>query len=256
RSPTFGKPLVYRVTPSRVDTTGSRTIQDVPPVQAPFDVHASHCIHVAREADEDGIFGIPYYVPIWNDLIDLMKVVGSSAESYWRTAYQGLHADVDKELDMDPDDEKNLSEELDEYQHNLRRTIRTRGVTVKSLGAAVADPSGAFNTLLTMIAGSTGIPKRILVGSEAGQLASTQDRGNWAERVEDYRTTHAVPNILWPLLRWLNEYEVYTMDVNAIKLLWPSAYRQSPMEQAQTGAQTARTLANVQKGLQPIILEE
>ncbi|MEB3029717.1 hypothetical protein VJI72_08005, partial [Parvimonas micra] len=28
RSPTFGKPLVYRVTPSRVDTTGSRTIQD------------------------------------------------------------------------------------------------------------------------------------------------------------------------------------------------------------------------------------
>ncbi|MEB3067309.1 hypothetical protein, partial [Parvimonas micra] len=46
------------------------------------------------------------------------------------------------------------------------------------------------------------------------------------------------------------------MDVNAIKLLWPSAYRQSPMEQAQTGAQTARTLANVQKGLQPIILEE
>lgn len=258
KSSTFGRPLMYRINPipleDRVEAAsgGASGIQSTPPEQGSFDVHASHVLHIARGSLDNPVFGVPYYTSVWNYLIDLMKVVGSSSESYWRSAYQGLHADVDQEMDLAEDDEKNLSEELDEYQHNLRRTIRTRGVTVKSLGSDVADPRGAFDVLLTLISGSTAIPKRILLGSEAGQLASTQDKGNWAERVEEYRTLHCMPNVLWPFLKWCVEYEVYEMDLNAVKALWPDAYRQSPLERGQTAAQTARTAANLIKAVQPI----
>jgi hypothetical protein len=44
--------------------------------------------------------------------------------------------------------------------------------------------------------------------------------------------------------------------LSQLQILWPDAYRMSPLERGQQGAQIARSLANIQKGLQPIVLEE
>ena len=54
-----------------------------------------------------------------------------------------------------------------------------------------------------MISGATGIPLRILVGSESGELASSQDENNWNSRVDERRTTFAGPCILRPLVQKL-----------------------------------------------------
>lgn len=251
QSARFGKPVMYTVTPTQNDKSESvQGTQTVAPVGASFRVHHSHVIHVAHNALENSIYGVPTYSSIWNYLIDLTKVVGSSAESYWLTAYQGMHADVDKELDLTPDDQNDLTDEIDDYVHGFRRFIRTRGVTVKSLGSKVADPRGAFDVLLTLISGTVGVPKRILLGSEAGQLASSQDKGNWAERIEEERELHSEPALIKPLIRFIATHkilgEVAASDVN---ILWPDAYRMSPLERGQTAAQTARTLANIIKAL-------
>lgn len=290
--PRFGLPLLYTVYPnakSRQDAM-IRGVDGIAPQRMPFDVHYSRIIHVVRQPLENTIYSTPILEDVWNYLIDLIKVVGASSESYWLTAFPGLHANVDKELELADDDEDNLSAEIDEYMHSMRRFMRTRGVEVKAIDSKVADPRGAFDVLLTLISGTKGIPKRILLGSEAGQLASVQDKGAWAERIEEARARHAVPYMIVPLLRWLAEYtpmmniqadpvqvppvpngnttdviapnlQVPTqttgvvsgpVKVNDIKILWPEAYRQSPLERGQTSAQTARTLANIQKGLQPI----
>lgn len=187
-----------------------------------------------------------------------MKVVGASSESYWRNAYQGLHADVGEDLELDPEDEAALSAELDEYEHNMRRIVRTRGVVLKALGSKVADPKGAFDVLVTLIAGTVSMPKRVLLGSEAGQLASSQDKANWAERVEEYRELHAEPNVLWPFVMWLMENKLIPTpnDVTTIRALWPDAYRMSPLERGQTAAQTARSIANIAKGMAPIVTKK
>jgi hypothetical protein len=249
----FGQPAEYEVnynaTSARRQLSSSTMII---PVRASFKVHASRVLHLSSGGLENKLVGLPIYAPIWNYLLDLIKVVGSSSESYWRAAYQGLHADVDKELDLDPADEAQLSSEFDEYQHDLRRIIRTRGVKVEALGSKVADPKGPFDVLLTLIAGTTGIPKRILLGSEAGQLASAQDKGNWAERVEEQRTLHCEPNILVPLVTFLNDYGILPTAIEDVSVLWPEAYRMSPLERSQQSAQIARSLANIAKGLQPI----
>jgi hypothetical protein len=251
--PRFGEPaeylINYNATSVRRQLSGTSMII---PVRAAFRVHASRVLHISRGGLESKLVGLPRYAPIWNYLLDLMKVIGSSSESYWRAAYQGLHADVDKDLDLDPADEANLSAELDEYQHDMRRLIRTRGTKVAAIGSVVANPQAAFDVLMTVIAGTTGIPKRILLGSEAGQLASAQDRGNWAERVEEHRTLHCEPNILVPLIEWVNKNGILETNLEEVMVLWPEAYRMSPLERAQQGAQIARSLANIAKGLQPI----
>lgn len=258
-SPRFGMPLMYTIYPNaraRDEGLGEMGGQVTSTVQSSFQVHASRIIHISRGALESKVYGIPRYAPIWNYLLDLIKVVGSSAESYWMTAYQGIHADVDSEMEMEEGDAQDLSDEIDEYQHGLRRYIRTRGVTIKSLGSKVADPRGAFDVVLTLISGTTGIPKRILVGSEAGQLASNQDRANWAERVEEERSGHAEPDIIWPFLEWMNESGVFEVDLENVQILWPDAYRMSPLERGQTSAQTARTASTLLKAMEPIVTKK
>lgn len=259
QSPRFGQPEKYRIGPSfkQSNVGGPNTVVGNTPTQTQFEVHHSRVLHITRDSLGDGVYGTPILVPVWNYLLDLQKVLGASSESYWRAAYQGLHANLDPELDLDPDDEANLTAEMDEYQHDLRRIIRTRGVEVKSLGSTVADPKSSFDVLVTAISGSTTIPKRILLGSESGSLASTQDRANWAERIEENRSLHAEPQFIWQFVRWCVAHKVLPelpseMQVEDIKLLWPDAYRMSPLERGQTAAQTARSLANIAKGLQPI----
>jgi hypothetical protein len=256
QSPRFGLPERYTIGPVDGFNQANAPMPSAPsttPQRRSFDVHHSRVIHISHGGLEGKTYGLPRFIPVWNYLEDLIKVVGSSSESYWRTAYQGLHADVDSDMDLDEEDEANLTAEMDEYQHNLRRIIRTRGVKVQSLGSTVADPRGAFDVLVTLISGTTGVPKRILLGSEAGQLASSQDKANWAERVEEYRELHAEPNIIWPFVTWCMDNGLVpriTEGLERMRSLWPDAYRMSPLERGQQAAQTARSLANIMKGME------
>jgi hypothetical protein len=264
-SPRFSLPTMYTIQPqvqSQVRTTDSSgtTAPNTMPHGSSFDVHWSRVIHLSKGGLQNSVFGIPDYAPIWNYLTDLMKVVGASSESYWMNAYPGLHMDVDPDMDLDEEDEANLSAEMDEYQHSYRRYIRSRGVTIKNIGSKVADPKGSFDVLMNLISGTTGIPKRILMGSEAGQLASTQDKGNWAERIEEYREEHAEPDVLWPFVMWVINNGILPLpgsaDVRKLRALWPDAYRMSPLERGQQAAQTARSLANLAKGMEPIVTKK
>jgi hypothetical protein len=252
-SPNFGRPLLYKVYPdgNNLDPQIPSQMRSNYPRES-FLVHHSRVIHCARGTLEDNIWGQPLMAPVWDYLTDLRKVVGSSSESYWIMANRGLQADVDKEMSLNADDQAALQTEMDEFFHGFRRFIRTKGVKINELQNDVADPKSPFDVLVTLISGATGIPKRILLGSEAGQLASTQDKGNWAERVEENRALHVEPHIVKPLVRFfLNNRLLPPPAADAsLNILWPDAYRMSPLERGQTSAQTARTLANVTKMLE------
>jgi hypothetical protein len=196
----------------------------------------------------------------YNTLDDLLKVTGGSAELYWLTSNRGLHVDIDKEMELDPADEQALSDEIDEYQHQLRRVLRTRGVKVDALGSEVADPRGVFETLLAELAATTSIPQRILIGSEAGQLASEQDRANWADYIERRRKIFAEPYVLKPVLRTLEALQYFPKET-ADKTVWewPEAFHTSPLEESQIYAAWARAVVNLARRNQfgaPLISDE
>ena len=86
--------------------------------------------------------------------------------------------------------------------HGLNRYLRTQGVDAEQLapGMQGADPSNIIDKELDFIAGAAGIPKRILIGSERGELASTQDEAAWSSRIMERREQHATPNMLAPTI--------------------------------------------------------
>lgn len=212
RSARFGEPLYYSLKRTNV--------------QLPFEarkVHWTRIIHVAEGCLDDNVFGIPTLENVWNLLQDLMKVTGGGAEAYWLRANQGLHVNIDKDLSMDAtkDTIDKLKDDLEKYAHGLTRWIRSRGTDVNVLGSDVANFGPSADAILKQIAGSKGIPVRILMGSEMGQLASGQDAENWNAQVQDRRTTHAEPVLLRQTVDRLIEYGYLPTPKRPYQVAWP-----------------------------------
>lgn len=244
-NPRFNLPEKYKIKPS----LDSETVSIRGSAQT-FEVHASRVLHIGENYLTDEVFGNPRIERVWNLLDDLLKVAGGTAETFWLTANRGLQIDVDKEMELSDDDANDLSDEIEEYQHQLRRFIRTRGVKVNVLGSDIPNPKDVFSMLMSMISGATGIPKRILIGSEAGQLASEQDRNNWAERIEERQVNFGEPVIIWPLIRLLTNAGVLpVVEDDDVTIAWPDAFRSTPFERAQTSAHRARSAVNLAKSL-------
>lgn len=181
KSPRFGRPLAYKVKRLGLDDSFQR------------EVHWSRIIHVAEGLLDDDVYGIPCLERVWNLLDDLDKVTGGGAESFWLRANQGLHLDLDKDMQLADAQAaiESLKEQAELYKHQLTRWLRTRGVKANVLGSDVADFGGPADAILTQIAGAKAIPKRILTGSEMGELASSQDRDNWKDQINGRQTGHA-----------------------------------------------------------------
>lgn len=250
-SPRYGLPLVYTVDPGRI--TEDRTIGTMLSRASikSFDVHYSRVLHVAEGTLESPVFGSSRLEGSFNTLDDVWKVTGGAAETYWLAGNRGMHVDVDKDMTLEKDDAKNLSDELEEYQHELRRIIRTQGVNVKELGSKVADPTGVFDTQMSILAADHGIPKRVLMGSEAGQLASQQDRANWAQTCEERIREYGEPIVLLPFIRLLIAAGVLPQPKN-LTIKWPDSFKMNPLERAQTSAQMARSATNLANMLKTI----
>jgi len=247
RSPRFGQPTMYTVTPgdvihSKTVSSGGTKLRDK------FEVHYTRVLHLADNTLENSVYGHSRLEPLYNTLDDLMKVTGGSAETYWLLANRGMHIDVDKDMDLQAEDAKNLSDEIDEYQHQLRRVLRTRGVTVKSLGSDAADPKNEFGVLMSLLSAGSGLPQRVMMGAEAGQLASQQDRANWAARVAERIAKFAQPKVLKPFVQMMGNAGVIKLPP-VLDYSWPEAFKMNPLERAQTSAQMARSATNVARAL-------
>ena len=247
-NPRFALPEIYEIDAADPDTasikTGTTTVRTK---SKTFKVHHTRVLHIAEDTLEDGVLGTPRLSCVYNLLDDLLKIAGGSAETYWLAGNRGVQADIDKDMELTTEDEKALSDEIEEYQHELRRFIRTRGVTIKPLGSDVADPSGVFGVTISLISAATGMPRRILLGAEAGQLASEQDRANWADRISERQIDFAEPDILRPFIALNVNAGALPEPNEGYEVEWPNAFRMSPLEEAQMMAQQARAAINLSK---------
>ncbi len=214
QSPRFGKPELYRLT-TGVNWTGSGA------GQKSITVHHSRVIHFAERALEDESIGTPRLERVWNRLQDLDKLLGAGAEMYWQNAAMIMHLKADLEVQWDPAESAALKSQIDEMQNGLTRWLRTRGVDAQNIapGLQGADPSTAIDKQLDMIGGATGIPKRILIGSERGELSSQQDENNFTGRVEERREQYAGPSIAEALISRLPALGVLPAGYEGIE--WP-----------------------------------
>lgn len=209
------------------------------------EVHHSRVVHVAEGILDDEVMGEPVLRPVINRLIDLEKTLGSAAEAFWMVSNPGLALSIDPELaDVDTDQ---MDEQVQEYEHNLRRVLKMYGVDVEQLDSQDVDPEGVVDSLVKTIAGTIGLPQRKLVGSERGDLASSQDEASFHELVSSRQTKYAEPVILRPVLDRLIEYGVLSApDGGSYSVDWPDLFELTALEEAQlkkTEAQAVKALA-------------
>lgn len=190
KDPRYGMPLIYSVMVTEAPTASSFTVK----------VHHSRIIHIVDDPLESEIEGAPRLEVVYNRLMDLEKIVGGDAEMYWRGARPGYSGKVDENFQMTPDMKVDLLNQINEYEHNLRRILINEGIDYKALEQQIADPIPHINAQIQMISAITNIPKRILTGSERGELASTQDQDEWSTYVKIRRDEHAEPHIVRPFV--------------------------------------------------------
>jgi hypothetical protein len=234
----FGKPEIYRLDLSR----GMNATRMNLPVKI-LDVHYSRVIHIVEDAWDDEVYGMPVLQAIYNRLDDLEKVAGGSAEMFWLGALRGIVASLRDNFKLSAADKEALAEEIDEYVHGLRRWISAQGMDVTALPSTVVSPLEHVSALLDLICATVQIPKRILLGSERGELASSQDERNWAQRIMARQTTFAEPVILRPTIDRLIRHGVLPEPANEYQVEWPDLLAQSDQEKMVVAKDAATALA-------------
>lgn len=223
-NPRYGQPEVYEIKFVSDEKTKSEF------------VHSSRVIHLAENRSSDPVRGVPRMRGVYNRLDDLEKIVGGSGEMFWQGAKGVTQVDVDPErasYESNEDDELDaLSDELDEVEHGLRRWLRTRGVTLKQLEAQSPKPKEPFDVVIRCISGRTGIPTRILTGSERGELSSAQDAVQFDNRARGRQTFYADPEIVRPFVDRLISLQVLPQPQTEYSVLWPEQTPLTPKDRA------------------------
>ena len=188
-SPLYGYPEFYNI---KMDdsTVGTTTVlRDVK-------VHWTRIIHIADECDSSEIFGTPRQRPVFNRILDVRKIMAGAAESMWKLGFPGLQMKTQKGTDAPEVDVEATKAQLELYMNSMQRYIIGDGMEANLLNGQPTDPTNHFMLCVDYIALTIGVPKRVFIGSEEGQLASGQDKGTWNERLMHRQDKHISPNIL------------------------------------------------------------
>jgi uncharacterized protein len=187
-------------------------------------VHWSRVVHVADNLATSLVFGTPRQQPVFNRLLDLRKIKGSSAEMMWQGGFGGISFEVDPQYVADePEmDREALKEQIDQYSSGLNRYLMLLGVKAHSLAPKVADPTKHVAVQIEAIATHFGVPHRVFLGSEESRMASSQDITTWNKRLKRKLKTYTEPSILRNLVDRLIAIGVMTPPATGqYRTHWP-----------------------------------
>jgi hypothetical protein len=253
-SPRFGLPVLYEL-----NLAGG--VEEFPDKK--LMVHESRLIHVAEDTLSDDVYGRPALKRALNPLADLLKVSAATGEAYWQLAARILSGKIDPSItDISEEQMTAMGEALEEMVHDLRRQFLGTGVDLNWLSGETPKPSDALEVYKQLMAVASGIPTRILFGSEQGQLASAQDERAYFGMVNERQEHHAEPNILRAFIDRLVKYRALPLPVEGEErheytVVWPALFEMSEKEMAEanlTRAKAAKELTAM--GGDPLALVE
>jgi len=230
QNPRYGQPKIYQITIQDVTNGTSQTIA----------VHYSRIIHVVDDILESEVEGIPRLESVFNRLMDLEKIVGGDAEMFWKNARPGFSGKMDPNYTLTPAAKKDVNDQIEEYEHGLTRFLINTGFDLNALTQAVADPKNHVDVQLQLISAKTNIPKRILTGSERGELSSAQDSDEWRTYLQNRREKYAEIRIARPFIDRLIELKVLPKpSTGKYVIQWSDLFALSQKEKSEIGRNRA-----------------
>ena len=229
----FGQPISYKIT--MANAQGKDDVKTI---------HWTRVIHIAEERLESEVLGTPQLESVLNRLQDLDMIVGGGAEMFWRGAFPGWAFSKQADANWEGQSKEELNTEIEKFVHKLTRILKVEGVDVKSLAQQIADPSNMVNVLLDLISAGKRMPKRILTGSERGQLASDQDEKHWSDTIQGRQAQHCEPYVLRPLIDRLILVGVLPAPAKQYTVEWPDLQVPNAKEGAEIGKIKSDTIKN------------
>ena len=252
-SPRFGHPVSYNITLN--DPSNAQTGIGLP--LATYEVHWTRVVHIAdthSQANSSEIFAPPRMKSMFNQLMDIKKVLGGSAEMYWRGAFPGISIESHPQLGGDVSyDPAAMRDQMENYMNGLQRFLALTGMSAKTLSPTVVDPTAQITNQINAICIKLGVPNRIFMGSERGELASSQDAGAWDVRLQERRKNYITPRIIIPFIDRLIAVGVLP-EPEGYSIEWPAIDSMTATEKSQVAmTETSALSMYVEKNLETIL---
>lgn len=254
----FGKPKMFKYR--------KRVLQNVDNQGAPdgwADVHPSRVQIFAEGSVGDMFDGIPLLQAGINDLVNIEKISGGSAESFLKNSARTIVFNYDANASVQAitgqDGQTKTVREVHEEQtkalnRNQDSSIVLQGGQASTLQTTIADPSPAFEVSANNFAASVRLPFTVIFGQQTGRLASNEDK---ADAIARYKSRQA--NELTPVL----EQFVTRMQVAGLikegefEIEWPDIAAPSDEQKLGNLVKMAQAMtAAFQAGLPPIFSPE
>lgn len=219
-SPRFGQPIRYLITLNDQDNVhGGIGL----PISSVY-VHWTRVLHVSDNWHQGGAnesFNPPRLKCIYDNLYSLAKVYGASGEGYWRMPFPWLSIETNPQLggqvQVNKSDLRNMMEQV---RTGLQKEIYLSGMSAKTVGGSVTDPRVHVDIQIEAICIKLGIPKRVFMGSERGEQASTQDDEAWNDRKRARQNGYITTRIIVPFIDRLIAVGVLP-EPETYHVVWP-----------------------------------
>ena len=198
-SPRYGQPTSYLV-------SFNDPRDDLGGIGYPLstrNVHWSRVLHVAdthHQACSSEVIAVPALRPVLNPVLDIQKMRGGSAEGYWKMGIPGLTWESHPNLGTFKIDATKAREQVEEWWNGMQRLLLSMGGSFKTLAPSITDPTPFIDLQVNHVCVQIGVPLRIFLGSERGELASSQDERAHRNRVKQRRHNYITPRILVPFI--------------------------------------------------------
>lgn len=222
----YGQPTMYQFNEASVGFANKNPRQ--------FSIHPSRVIVWSKDGTLNGRSALE---PGFNDLITMEKISGAGGEGFWKNAKSAPVLQVAPDASIDkmaqamgvPVEEvrDRMDTQVQDWQRGFDQLLMIQGMEAKTLGVTLPSPEHFFAIALQSFSASMSIPLKILVGSQSGERASTEDADEWAQTNMARRTNQAVPNIR-ALIQRLEEFGI--LPERDWHLDWPSLLDPSPKE--------------------------
>ncbi|CAB4159781.1 Protein of unknown function DUF1073 [uncultured Caudovirales phage] len=197
----FGKPAQWQYRMRTIQTGDQQGRPD-----QWVDVHPSRVVILAEGAPGGDFFdGVPLLRAGFNELVNLEKVSGGSAEGFLKNSSRHVVFKFDAQAspqaittgaDGKPTGKtvrQVVGEQTAELNTGIESAIATQGADVSVLQTTMHDPKPSFEVAANLFAASVQIPFTILFGQQTGRLASDQDQKDWSARCRSRQVNELTP---------------------------------------------------------------
>lgn len=194
RSPTYGQPTMFAFSEAAVGDS-------INPRQ--FSIHPDRVIVWSRDGTLNGRSALEAG---YNALLDLEKIRGGGGEGFWKNAKSGLALEIDKDAKLDSmaaamgieprEVVDKIEEQVEDFNKGFDKSLLMQGIKATLMQVNLPSPEHFFGVAAQSFAASMSVPMKILLGSQTGERASTEDSEEWARVNMARRTNQVIPTVM------------------------------------------------------------